>query len=1306
MARLVRRGDFVGPGEELTARHLEQQLPDDWVVICNKELPREQSSREVDFLLIGPNAMFVVEEKHWAGQVRGNEDGWILASGESDTSPLRKLEDIAKRLAQKLKRELPDLAREMPLQRSAFGLFVIMSHPTVRWEFTDPRAHGEVLRLAGCEEDLLRFDELRAAEGSIAPFRAGILHVLEQLPDRPEIPARVGSFSVLERIAQVGPVTSLRARHDDGSERILKLVQRPTTADSQVRDEIERALIREYEALRRLASTGRVPGVDPYFTWDQDQYWVLPLHLVSGRSLRADVVERSVLETARTRDLVASTFESLASLHAAGVVHRALTPDRIFIRADGTVSLTDLLVARLSGSETVARQVDELDPNNTWRAPECQADPALATAASDVWSLAACLVFWLSGDEEQAWDADRAAELPELLTDVQEDIREAIASHLGRALTDDPDRRPSAAEVASALSGLIIRGSEAPAVEAGELAPGDSVDGNRYRIERKLGEGATAVTYLATDTFMDAHVALKVIKDPALARRLVTSEWKLSSLTHPSLPRIFDVFPADHAFQVKLEYIRGSTLRDVRGEFRHRPEECRQLGSQIADALCYLGDRGLIHRDVSPTNILIPDEIEGAACLIDFGLATGTEGSDTAVGTPRYRAIEIDRGGAWSPACDVYSLAAILFEILTGRLPFELDEGIPRKDRLVVPTDEERQSAGGRLLDVLLKAVAPDPNQRFADAAEFTSALDRAAESADETVTGEARINPTVAALRAVYRNSRAGNTDNRGLDTDFARGTYVETHLDEHLAPAIMAGRYGLVLLSGNPGDGKTAFLQRFLVRLREAGGEVEAEDAAGWTARHDGRRLAALYDASESHGELSADQLVERALAPLAGSDPTDEAYTALLAVNDGRLLDFFERRGSADYPWLWGEIRGQLFQARKPDRIIVVDLKARALSAGENSLFGRVLRELVAPDRWAVCEGCVARRECPMRFNALSFADPQLGQTAPKRLVDLSRGVHMRREQRPTFRDLRSALAFAITHDVSCEEVHAERSEGLTPNAVPERLYFNALFNRSGSPDLLLDAWAELDPGLVPSPQLDRYLYFHRHAAQSARLSVLFEPATVRPPMPPLPALEATREWLASTKRRYFLEGTADPPERLQRPIEVIPYRHLREFHDAATSEERSTEILLGLLNGLSRADGVPEDAVGGGLALRLNVATDAEVVVIKRFPAEDFVIRRAQLAPDFVESLPDHLAIEHRNGAPRLLITLDLFELLMRAHDGYLPGAEEQRAFYEDLATFKDELLSQPSEEVLLVEAGRQLHRVMVDRGRLRREEIPG
>ena len=222
------------------------------------------------------------------------------------------------------------------------------------------------------------------------------------------------------------------------------------------------------------------------------------------------------------------------------------------------------------------------------------------------------------------------------------------------------------------------------------------------------------------------------------------------------------------------------------------------------------------------------------------------------MGTPRYRAVEIDRNGSWSPACDVYSLSAVLFEAITGRLPFELDDGLPRKDQLVTPSDEERQRAGGRLLDGLLKALAPNDAERFPMQPTSYRLSSARGEPSDETTTGEERVNPTVDALRALYRNSRAGNSDNRGLDTDFARGTYVETRFDEQRAPFIIAGRYRLVILSGNPGDGKTAFLQRFLVHLSQVGATVEDEDAAGWIAIHVGRRIAALYDASHSYGEL----------------------------------------------------------------------------------------------------------------------------------------------------------------------------------------------------------------------------------------------------------------------------------------------------------------------------------------------------------------------------------------------------------------------------------------------------------------------
>ena len=206
-----------------------------------------------------------------------------------------------------------------------------------------------------------------------------------------------------------------------------------------------------------------------------------------------------------------------------------------------------------------------------------------------------------------------------------------------------------------------------------------------------------------------------------------------------------------------------------------------------------------------------------------------------------------------------------------------------------------------------------------------------------------AQLNATVDALRRVNRNSRIGNADNRGLESDFAESTYVDTLLDLSLLPSIVAGRHRLVILSGNPGDGKTAFLQRFKAALLGSGGRTVHDDEAGWRIEHARGSVAALYDASESHEGRSADDLVEGVLAPLAGPAPTDRHYTAAIAINDGRLLDFFERTGEAKYPWLWDRIRPQLFDEPTPaEGVVVIDLKRRAMvHAGTNSRGSRARR-----------------------------------------------------------------------------------------------------------------------------------------------------------------------------------------------------------------------------------------------------------------------------------------------------------------------------------------------------------------------------
>jgi hypothetical protein len=114
---------------------------------------------------------------------------------------------------------------------------------------------------------------------------------------------------------------------------------------------------------------------------------------------------------------------------------------------------------------------------------------------------------------------------------------------------------------------------------------------------------------------------------------------------------------------------------------------------------------------------------------------------------------------------------------------------------------------------------------------------------------GEWVENPFVHNLQALYRNSRLGNAENRGLDSKFAQETYVPTSMDTQLLPAVLEGHYWLVLLTGNPGDGKTAFLEKIGERLRDKGAiEKEWDRANGWYYVLDRHEFLANFDASES--------------------------------------------------------------------------------------------------------------------------------------------------------------------------------------------------------------------------------------------------------------------------------------------------------------------------------------------------------------------------------------------------------------------------------------------------------------------------
>jgi serine/threonine protein kinase len=1300
MAQIIRFGEFIGPGELRTARYLENHLPGDWTVICNKELVCGRgSARDVDFLIVAENSIFLTEEKSWRGNIHGNENAWVLPNGESCLSPLHTVDSLSRRLAGLIRDQVPGVKDNVE-RHFVFGI-VILSADKARSFVSDPRATRQVFRLQGCEDELKRFDGRGGGRGSIAPFRKAILNRLSGLPNRPKIPRQIGDFTITEALPTNGPVRSFRAEHVSGAKRDLKVVVKPETLDENAYADELNIITREYQALDRLASHNCVPRVDPFFSWDNDQFYVIPIHPIQGRSLRAERTDAPP-SPETVRDVAQLAFSALAAIHEAGVLHRAITPDRVFVNRDRVV-FTDFIIARLSECSTIAEKAPEFDPDTVYRPPECRADFGLAEPASDVYGLAASLMFWATGTEpavEEGWGGILNA----LDTSLPPEAVGALADVFRSCMQEDERTRPAAKTAADRIESLQEPTAKTPGDPGGtdDLKPGTIIE-NQYKIIRILGSGATATTYLAEDMTAEGLCVLKVIRNPEQALRLARAEFRsLRNLHHPNLPRVFDIRPATAPFHLKLEYVQGSPLRDMGGAFRDNVDAVVKMARQVLSALEYLAEQNLIHRDVSPGNILIPDDENRPIRLIDFGLATLREQATTSVGTPRYRPPEVDRGGNWLPSCDIYSLGVVMFEALAGRVPYAVDQNAVHKEALCQISPEESEKWGDRLVEVMLRMVEPDPARRYQTPQELDQALQNAMLPPRQSVKGDVRTNPFVDELRQAFRNSQLGNPENRGLDSEFTRNTYVPTSLDSYLIPQLTRGQFSLVVLCGNPGDGKTAFIQRVGEHLKANGATVENSAPSGWVYTLNAHRFAALFDASESDGNRTSDQLVDSLLEPLDGPDEPNQPYTAIMAANDGRLINFFERKlRDGRYEYLWRHLELQIFEKSQPHpSVLVVDLKRRSLASPDptqQSFFSRIIDEFADASHWRPCEDCVARLECPIRFNVLSFQNQQHGRQIRQQLNQLLFAVHLRRERRATVRDLRSALAFLLTHDMGCQEVHAEIEAHRRPLTVPERLYYNSAFNRSGGADLLLEAWSDLDPALLPTPKLDRHLYFHRKGSHSHALRRMFISAADRPdPLLPAEPLQDSVSWMAGLKRRFYFEGvTGDPELDMPRPSQLLPYRHFSSFARALRTDTDAAErdrLLRYLLTGISRADGLPKGAAEGGLALQIAESSNEELAVAKVFEADQFNIVLPPCSEQFTEECTDHIILQHAEGFPSLIIGLDLYELLGRATEGFLPGTEEQRALLEELAAFKNQLLARPTEEVILIENGHHLNRV--------------
>jgi len=266
----------------------------------------------------------------------------------------------------------------------------------------------------------------------------------------------------------------------------------------------------------------------------------------------------------------------------------------------------------------------------------------------------------------------------------------------------------------------------------------DTVVDERYKVLNRIGSGGMADVYCAEDLQLGRRVALKLLyrrfaEDDEFVERFRREASSAAGLQHPNVVAVYDRGEFDGTYYIAMEYLEGRSLKQiVRQDGALDPDRAIDLVIQILKAARFAHRRGIVHRDIKPHNVIVDDE--GRAKVTDFGIARAGASDMTEtgsiMGTAQYLSPEQAQGHPVDARSDLYSIGVVLYELLTGRVPFDAESAVTIALKQVseepVPPSQYNPAVSDQLEDVVMRALQKDPANRFADAEQFIVALEQA----------------------------------------------------------------------------------------------------------------------------------------------------------------------------------------------------------------------------------------------------------------------------------------------------------------------------------------------------------------------------------------------------------------------------------------------------------------------------------------------------------------------------------------------------------------------------------------------------
>ncbi|MEZ4590298.1 MAG: protein kinase [Chloroflexota bacterium] len=269
-----------------------------------------------------------------------------------------------------------------------------------------------------------------------------------------------------------------------------------------------------------------------------------------------------------------------------------------------------------------------------------------------------------------------------------------------------------------------------------------------YQIEEKLGQGGMATVYKAYHERLDRHVAIKVLHavfkdDDSFLRRFTREAQVVARLEHPNIVPVYDFAEHEGYPYLVMRFVQGETLKEKLSQGTLSTKEMIRITSRVADGLDHAHKQGVLHRDIKPSNILLTQG--GGVFIADFGLARITQSGestmsqDMIMGTPQYISPEQAKGNVdLDGRTDIYSFGIILYEMVTGRVPFASDTGYSVIHSQIFDPPPLPSSLNDKISPalemVLLKVLSKDPADRYATAGEFVAAFKTALQDAPSKI--------------------------------------------------------------------------------------------------------------------------------------------------------------------------------------------------------------------------------------------------------------------------------------------------------------------------------------------------------------------------------------------------------------------------------------------------------------------------------------------------------------------------------------------------------------------------------------------